>query len=204
MNEMTLFQEEEKTMTVKEVAAVLNVTPEAIKKHVRELFPELIKNGVTTRLNERQVTEIKQRMIPTTEVVGAVTDYEMELMTQKVIAYHIQKAREYKHRAELAESALNRIANGKGCFSMNQTAKALKLPYGNIKLYEKLRNEGILNKDNSPKQEQVNSGHFKVVLKYVSNSVGNKPVTLTTSKGLVYLARKFHWEIDESIKADTE
>lgn len=107
-------------------------------------------------------------------------------------------------RALIAESALNRIANGKGCFTMNQTAKALKLPYGNIKLYEKLRNEGILNRDNSPKQEQVNAGHFKVVMKYVSESVGNKPVTLTTSKGLVYLARKFKWEIDESIKADAE
>ena len=34
-------------------------------------------------------------------------------------------------RAELAESKLNRISDGSGCFSMNQTAKALKLPYGN-------------------------------------------------------------------------
>ena len=194
----------EKTMTVKEVASVLNVTPEAIKKHVRELFPEIIKNGVSIRLNEKQVTEIKQKMLPTTSVVGAVTDYEMELMTQKVLAYHAQKAAEYKSRMEVAENALTRIADGRGCYSMNQTAKALKLPYGNIKLYEKLRTMGILNGDNSPKQEHANAGHFKVVIKHINDKVGNKPVTLTTSKGLVYLAKKFNTEIDETIQPDAE
>ena len=103
-----------------------------------------------------------------------------------------------RQRVCIAESALNRIANGKGCYSMNQAAKALKLPYGNIKLYERLRNEGVLNLDNSPKQEQINSGHFKVVVKYINDKIGNKPVTLVTGKGLVYLAKRFNMEIDES------
>ncbi len=105
-------------------------------------------------------------------------------------------------RAIEAESVVNRITDGKGCFTMNQAAKALKLPYGRVKLFEKLRNEGILNLDNSPKQEQVNSGHFKVVVKHVSDDIGNKPVTLVTGKGLVYLAKKFNTEIDKSILPD--
>lgn len=196
--------EKKSFMTVKEVASVLGVTPEAIKKHVRELFPEIIKNGVSIRLNEKQVTEIKQRMLPTTSVVGAVTDYEMELMTQKVLVYHAQKAAEYKARMEVAESVVNRIADGKGCYTMNQTAKALKLPYGNIKLFEKLRAMQILNLDNSPKQEQINNGNFKVVVKFINENIGNKPVTLTTSKGLVYLAKKLNTEIDENVLPDYE
>lgn len=53
----------EETMSVKDVASVLNVTPEALKKHIRVLFPEIIKNGIETRLNEKQVTAIKQRML---------------------------------------------------------------------------------------------------------------------------------------------
>jgi len=105
-------------------------------------------------------------------------------------------------RAAIAESVVNRIADGSGCFFMNQTAKALKLPYGNIKLYERLRNEGILNADNTPKQEQINAGHFKVVVKFVNDKVGNKPVTLTTGKGIVYLAKKFNTTIDESVQPD--
>lgn len=106
INEKDGIQTAEETMTVKDIASVLNVTPEAIKKHIRVLFPEIIKNGVETRLNEKQVAVIKQRMLPTTEVVGNVTDYEMELLTQKVLTYHIQKANEYKARAEIAEHQL--------------------------------------------------------------------------------------------------
>lgn len=51
----------EKVMTVGKVAEVLGVSSEAIKKHVREMFPECIKNGVTTYLNEYQVTLIKKK-----------------------------------------------------------------------------------------------------------------------------------------------
>ena len=109
---------------------------------------------------------------------------------------------ELKQRAEIAENVLCRISDGKGCFSMNQAAKALKLPYGNRKLYERLRNENILNLDNSPKQEYVNAGYFKVVVKYINESVGNKTVTLVTGKGLIWLAKRLNTEIDESVKAD--
>jgi anti-repressor protein len=68
-------------MTVREVAAVLGVTDEAIKKHIRELWPELMRNGERTYLTEEQVTEIKQKMTPTTKVVGALTSLDIERMT---------------------------------------------------------------------------------------------------------------------------
>lgn len=77
-----------------------------------------------------------------------------------------------------------------------------KLPYGNITLFEKLRSMQILNQDNMPKQEQINNGNFKVIVKYINDKVGNKTVTLTTGKGLVYLAKKFNTKIDKSIKTD--
>lgn len=105
-------------------------------------------------------------------------------------------------RLNESESVVNRIANGKGCFTMSQTAKALKLPYGRTKLYEKLRGLGLLDNDNVPMQSQIKAEHFKVVVKHINEQVGNKTVTLTTGKGLVYLAKKFNTEIDESVKAD--
>ena len=191
-----------KTMSVKEVAEVFGVTPEAIKKHIRTLYPDIIQNGKETRLNEKQVTEIKSKMIPTTRVVGAVTELEKQETIIKAMQYLQEGYAAMKQRAELAEKSLDCIANGKGCYSMNQTAKALKLPYGNITLFEKLRSMQILNLDNTPKQEQINSGNFKVVVKFINEKVGNKAVTLTTGKGLLYLARKFNTDIDESVKAD--
>lgn len=100
------------------------------------------------------------------------------------------------------QKIIDRIANSKGYYSMNKTAKALKLPYGNQTLFKKLKEMGILNHDNTPKQEQINNGNFKVVVKFVNDKVGSKSVTLTTGKGLVYLARKFNTEIDETFSAD--
>lgn len=190
------------TMSVREIASVLNVTPEAIKKHVRELFPESIKNGVETRLTSYQVTQIKKRMVPTTEVVGARTPEEEDNIICEAMAILQRKANEYKARALEAERVVTRIADGRGCYTMNQTAKALKLPYGNIKLYERLRGMQILNLDNSPKQEQVNAGNFKVVVKFVNEKVGSKAVTLTTGKGLVYLSKRLNTEIDASVLPD--
>lgn len=199
--------EKKSFMTVKEVASVLNVTPEAIKKHVRELFPEIIKNGVSIRLNEKQVTAIKQKMLPTTEVVGAVTDYEMELMTQKVLQYHMMKSAEYKARMEIAENALDRIANGKGCFSMGATAKKLHIKIngkelGRNNFIDFLKHENILMENGEPYQNQIQAEHFKTIISFINDKVGNKSVTLTTSKGIVYLAKKFNAEIDESVLSD--
>jgi len=46
-------------MTVKEVAAALGVDSSNVSRRVKELFPEIVKNGKQTFLNEYQVTIIK-------------------------------------------------------------------------------------------------------------------------------------------------
>ena len=208
----------EELVTTRELAQMLGVDKRTINETVQRLLSgkvlshlktKTVKGGNTWIFNEKQATLIKQEIqkhhnLATRRIDTVSTDYEMELMTQKVIAYHARKAAEYKSRMDIAEATVKRIADGTGCFSMNQTAKALKLPYGNIKLYERLRGEGILNADNSPKQEQVNAGHFKVVVKFVNEKIGNKPVTLTTGSGLVYLAKRFNTQIDESVRADEQ
>lgn len=125
-----------------------------------------------------------------------------EALMAKALQVANRTLTDIQKKLAIAETSLDRIANGKGCFSMNQAAKALKLPYGNIKLFEHLRNAQILNKDNTPKQEHINAGHFKTVVKFVNEKVGNKSVTLVTGKGLVYLAKKFNAEIDETVKPD--
>lgn len=200
-------------VTTRELAEVLGVSVDTVTRVAGKVLDpsailrRVINGGESKVFNEKQATLIKQEIqghhnLASRQIDNVATDYEMELMTQKVIQYHIGKAAEYKRRAEVAESALNRIANGKGCFGMNQTAKALKLPYGDKTLYKVLIEQGILNQDKSPRQEQANAGRFKVVIKHINDFVGNKPVTLTTGKGLVYLAKKFNTEIDESILPD--
>ena len=71
MNELA----KEKTMTVKEVAEIMNVSRQLISEKVKELFPEIVKNGIETRLNQIQVTKIKLKIeknssLPSTVVEG--------------------------------------------------------------------------------------------------------------------------------------
>jgi transposase len=95
MNELTTG----KTMTVKEVAEQLRCTPEAVKNHIRELFPRLMENGKPTYLNEAQVTIILEKAkqgakyIPDTgdtsnatyktSIVGAETGGDRQSMLSK-------------------------------------------------------------------------------------------------------------------------
>lgn len=97
---------EEKKMAVKEVAIILGVTTEAIKKHVRELFPDSISNGRETTLSEYQVTEIKKRMIPTTQVVANVTEIEKQEIIIRAMQYLQDGYNAMKMRAEVAEQKI--------------------------------------------------------------------------------------------------
>ena len=205
---------EEELVTTKELAQMLGVDVSTVTKTVSrmnvtsEVLPKF-KQGQTPRFNEKQATIIKQEIqkhhnLATRRIDTVSTEYEENQTIANAMMILQRRTEELKTRMEIAETALNRIADGTGCFSMNQTAKALKLPYGNIKLYERLRSEGILNADNSPKQEQVNAGHFKVVVKFVNEKIGNKPVKLTTGRGLVYLAKRFNTQMDESVRADEQ
>ena len=64
MNEVTVTGD--RRMTIREVAEVFGVQEQLIRKHARELYPDLMQNGATTYLNEEQITTIKQKMRPVT------------------------------------------------------------------------------------------------------------------------------------------
>jgi hypothetical protein len=49
-------------MTVKEVAEALGVDERTIQRITKILFPELVRNGATTFLNEAQVTAVKSEI----------------------------------------------------------------------------------------------------------------------------------------------
>ena len=273
---------EDKHMTVKEAADMLGVSEEAIKKHIRELYPNLMRNGLITYLNEEKITEIKQKMRPTTLVAGVITDLEAakndeRLMTVKEVgevlgvsentilnSYNeiipqsqqirignghggkpqiqlteaqvtavklnlrknsevaqqpktdlemmimVQQSMDYlreKVKTLEAENAAKEqrlaVAEPKAAFtdlamqsqdtlSMNDAAKVLKLGYGNITLFKKLREMKILMDDNVPYQEYIGRGYFKVDEKplLIGETIQIKRVTRVTQKGLEWLARK--------------
>lgn len=75
------------------------------------------------------------------------------------------------------------VADSKTAISMNEVAKVLNVKgYGRNKLFEFLRNKGMLDKYNVPYQKYVDLGYFRVIeQKYMKN--GEPQVT---TKTLVY------------------
>ena len=161
-------------MDVVDVATILGVTSEAIKKHVRVLYPEIIKNGMKTFLTEDQVTEIKKRMVPTTQVVASKTSLEendivlnaMEILVrrkkdleQKVIQLET-KVLEMKPKEEFFDA----VTGSKNLISMQEVAKVLAIKgLGRNNLFELLREQKILFGKNQPYQQYVDRGYFKII-----------------------------------------
>jgi hypothetical protein len=51
---------ENKTMTINELSKILFISGSSIKRSIRILFPDKMKNGIITRLNEIEVTLVKK------------------------------------------------------------------------------------------------------------------------------------------------
>lgn len=213
MNELSLFEQNEKVMTTRELAEILGVDVRTVQRVANAILDpatvltRVINGGESKVFTEEQATLIKQEIqkhhnLASRQIDSVTSELEENQTITNAIMILQRRNTELKQRAEVAESALARIENGKGCYSLAQTAKALKLPYGRNTLNDKLKQMGLLLASGEPYQDQINAGHFKVIVKHVNDYVGNKPVTLTTGKGLVYLAKRFNTVIDESIKAD--
>lgn len=191
-------------MTAREVAWTLGVVPEAILKHVRELYPDAIRNGQTTYLDERQVTEIKRRMRPTTEVVGAVTSLEIEEMTLKVIAYH--KSEADRLRSELSVAApkaaiADRIAVADGRRTISDVGKINGV--GPRKLFSLLEERGIIYRGSDgrwrPYQSWVDAGYFELKESTYETPDGSHLAvqTYVTGAGEIWLARRLFTEAQQ-------
>ena len=199
MNELTVNGD--KRMTVKEVATIFNVDPEAIKKHIRELYPDLMQNGMPTYLTEQQVTEIKRKMIPTTSVVGAVTALEMTQKTMEVILYWQNHAKELENTIVTMQPAhdfgkilLDAVDT---YFPMNEASKILEPETGmgrNI-LFAWLRDKKILRENNTPYQKYIDDGYFRVTEK--GTAVGPKAVTMVSNRGIDYIRKLFKKDNEE-------
>jgi phage antirepressor YoqD-like protein len=199
MSELT----RERKMTVKEIADVLNVTPEAIKKHIRKYYPELLNNGYTTYLNEQQITEIKKIMIPTTQVVGAVTDSEMQQKTIEVMQYWINKTKEAELKLKEAQPKIDfyhAVTGSNTTIDMSDVAKVLNITgYGRNKIFEILRNRAVLNLANKPYQKYVDLGYFRLIETSYTKPDGTTHINIKTvvyQKGLDFI-RKILSEVKE-------
>jgi phage antirepressor YoqD-like protein len=196
----------DKRMTVREVAEVLGVTSEAIKKHIWELYPLLMKDGVTTLLGEEQITEIKSRLRPTTKVVGSITDLEAaEMLLKSAEHFKVRFEQERKLRIE-TESKLaiaepkaaffDQVADSQDALQMRDVAAALNISdMGRNKIFEVLRKKGILDDRNIPYREYQDRGYFRVIEQQWTDKKGETCVylkTLVYQRGVDFIRKVLH------------
>lgn len=187
----------EKTMTIKEVAEILGVTSEAIKKHVRELFPGIISNGKTTYLNEKLVTIIKTKMTPTTQVVGNKTTLEKELIIQQALMFQQEKIQELEKENKIMKPksiSYDTFINSENVHDMSEVAKMFNT--GRNKLFDLLREYNVLRANNEPYQQYVDNRYFEVKQKVIQTGQ-SKAVTKVTSKGIVFIEKLLKKDINK-------
>lgn len=199
MKELT---KNEKQFTVKEIAEILKVSERTIQRWVEKYFPEKMKNGITTLLNENEITVIKQEMKRNYSLDNAVevtTDLEMQKRIFEDMQYMLEKIKQQEQdlikandkiaidapKVEFAET----VSSSKDALTFRIFAKILGT--GQNRLFEALRAKRILMPDNSPYQRYIDEGYFKVIEKiYIKNTDKNLySQTLITGKGQKYISK---------------
>jgi phage antirepressor YoqD-like protein len=200
MNEMT--RQGDKLMTVKEVAEVLRVDISTVTKRVRELFPQKVRNGVTTYLDEAEVTLLKMELqhnghLGQLSEVAAMpkTDLEKELIVQQALVYQQEKINALTNRLAIAEpkaEVLDKITATKSDISVRGLASILAVPnLGQKKLFKKLREDGYIDRFNHPYRQHIESGIMYEKEYYIPQLDTTKPQLRITQKGVAHFARKY-------------
>ena len=185
----------ERTMTIKEVADTLGVTPEAIRKHIRILYPDVLKHGIKTHLTEAEITEIKKELRQSTKVVSTITDLEKAETIQKAFQYitdEIRTLRDQVHDQEPAVDFYNAVTDSKDAIEMSQVAKVLDMDMGRNKLFYILRQKKILRYNNEPYQAFIDAGYFRIIENKWTTQDGEIKISIKTlvyQKGIEYIRK---------------
>jgi phage antirepressor YoqD-like protein len=203
-----LIRHGDKRMTVREVAEALGVSPDTILNSIKDIESqsenirvEKIQGSHGGKpyyvLNEAQVTAVKMNLRKNSEVAAQPkTDIEKELIIQQALMYQQEKIKSLTERLALAEpkaAFFDHVADSKDALQMRDVAAALNIPdLGRNKLFELLRNKGILDNRNIPYREYQDRGYFRVVEQQGTDKEGETRVylkTLVYQKGIEYIRR---------------
>ncbi len=212
MNELSLFSE--KTVTTKELAEILGVSPRTIQQTVERLKLTNVLSQVKIRgqnsfvFNEEQSTLIKLEIqkhhnLGSRQVDTVNTRLEMMQNIQRDMQWLISFNEELRKENELQKQQIaeqkpkvdsyNRISNSTGLKTIQEVADILG--YGSKTYFSLLRGEKILfltNGINLPKREYIDSGYFEVKeVPYERNGQSCLySKVYVTAKGLLWLEKK--------------
>jgi len=176
----------EKSMTIKEVAIVFDVDVKTIQRKVKELYPDMIKHGKTTYINEEQVTRIKKSFDKNVELT---TEIEMQQKAIEVLRWMNDKVKILQEENEQMKPkaiSYDAFIESKNLHDMSEVAKMLST--GRNKLFAFLRENKIMMENNEPYQKFVDSGYFEIKQKVIATGE-SVAVSKVTAKGIVFIEK---------------
>lgn len=117
----------------------------------------------------------------------------LEVARQLVLSLEAQDRMQLQLNEQAPKIAVYDLAmSSNSTIDMGEVARVLKLAYGRNTLFKKLRDMGILMKNNVPYQNFINEGYFTCIEIpiLVSQQTEIKIKTLATQKGVDYLIKK--------------
>jgi hypothetical protein len=175
-----------KQMTVKEVAEALNLDIRTIQLKVKELFPEKVKNGHTTYLNELEVTSVKLDLEKKFEVA---TDIEMALQLESVARYFKNKYEEsQKQIADLKPKAIeyDTFMSNKSSQKIGDVAKLFGIKPNT--LHQMLRDAKIMQENYTPYAQYQ---HLFKTVETPTPAGFNRFTSYFLPEGIAFIAKKF-------------
>ena len=202
MNELTT----EKAMTVQEVSKMFDCADNTILNAIKKYFPEKIKHGVKTFLNESEITVIKKELELHHNTASTCalpkTNLEKQLIIRQAMQILDEQIEDLKRENdEMKPKALtyDKFLSASGWQTITEAANVLGI--GRNNLFLKLRQMNILKQNNTPYQEYLDRGYFKVIDKPITigEDVINKPLTLVNAKGIEYISKLLESFIEDVI-----
>lgn len=194
MNELAL---NEKRMTTKELAEVLNVDVKTIQRAVESLDMnvERVGSSHTMMFNEAQATKIKLEIQNHSKVneLTPKTNLERMLIIQQAMQFQQEMIQELQNKVAKLEPAANfayQICSSKDAIDIGSCAKVLNRNIGRNSLFEFLRNKKVLQSDNIPYQKFIDLGYFRVIETKYTTPTGEIKISLKTlvlQKGVAYI-----------------
>ena len=172
-------------------------------------------------LNEKQATAIKLKLrernnLKDNSIVSQIgNDLEFFALLKKreeeqrmLDAYRDRRIAELqaeneKQAAKIKEDApkvefYDAVTDSSDCIDIAQAAKVINADgIGRNKLFEILRKEKILDKNNVPYQKYVDRGYFRIIETSYTTSTGEVKISLKTlvfQKGLEFIAKIIKWQ----------
>ena len=156
---------EEQKMTLSELATILGKDESTLRKIGKEMFPDSFRNGIKTFLTEVQATAIKLQLGKNSELPK--TQLEKQLIIQQAIILQQEMIATLQSQLLDAQPKIafhDAVTGSKDTIDIGEAAKVLNIKgYGRNRLFEALRNNGVLMQNNQPYQKYIDAGYFRTI-----------------------------------------